>query len=732
MDLVDQAAPAAGEEEAWFLARLDEQPLPVEHLTAFLDVQAERAGGERADALAALLQDTLVEQGLHREGLDLLARRVRWVKGARASSAAWRSIADQAAGNDPALRAMVEACFADGLPAKESVRRLSLLMTLEQGHYCYDKTWGFGVVRRLDPFYKRVEIDFTRKPGHFMSYAYAAETLKHVGADHLLAMKHAQPDELERLAREDPAEVVRIALRSFGPMPVAILQERLSPEVVDAGDWKRFWDAARKVLKKDNLIDIPAKRSEPMVLLNKEKAFDEEWLEALRAERDMATLLDRMEAWLAERGPGAELGDREREVFVDRLGFVIQGAERKHHALWARAVMAGDAMGLAEALRLDRIAAELAGKATLLDTLRALPARLARPFLDFLCARDPDNLPSRLLEWLPAFEIGGLSEVIQLLTDRGMETGVAAAFKAAVAAQDANVEFCCWLGRNPDRIEQWSLGARPLIAQIMIQQMEEHYMGERLKAQNRLRERFAQNAWLKSVFEPLSDRQRREFLVRLRESTAWPSMDRMSVIARVIKLFPELESTMSDRAQEEDASAAPKGPVTSERSYRERQLQLEKVVNKDIPANSKEIAVARSYGDLRENFEFKAAKDMQGLLMRRKAELEQMLHDVRPSDFKDFPTDVAGVATTVTVRYDDGATDRYVLLGEWDSDPARHIISSTSKMAQALAGHVAGERVDVPSEHGARSCVIETIEGLSPEVRAWLDEKPWEQHENPA
>ena len=56
-------------------------------------------------------------------------------------------------------------------------------------------------------------------------------------------------------------------------------------------------------------------------------------------------------------------------------------------------------------------------------------------------------------------------------------------------------------------------------------------------------------------------------------------------------------------------------------------------MQKKIPANSKEIAVARSYGDLRENHEYKAAKEMQKILMRRKEELETQLARARGTDF---------------------------------------------------------------------------------------------------
>ena len=55
-------------------------------------------------------------------------------------------------------------------------------------------------------------------------------------------------------------------------------------------------------------------------------------------------------------------------------------------------------------------------------------------------------------------------------------------------------------------------------------------------------------------------------------------------------------------------------------SLEKRKQEFEDLVNRQIPQNTRDIATARSYGDLRENFEFKSAKEQQRVLMRRRAE----------------------------------------------------------------------------------------------------------------
>jgi transcription elongation GreA/GreB family factor len=141
-----------------------------------------------------------------------------------------------------------------------------------------------------------------------------------------------------------------------------------------------------------------------------------------------------------------------------------------------------------------------------------------------------------------------------------------------------------------------------------------------------------------------------------------------------------------------------------------RKREFDELVNKKIPENVKEISIARSYGDLRENFEFKAAKEMQRVLNRRRAEMERDLSIARGTDFTNPDTSTVNLGTTVTLRESDGRLDSYSILGAWDSEPDKGVVSYLSALAKALLGHKVGEQLDVPTEHGDRKVVVEKIE----------------------
>jgi transcription elongation factor GreA len=154
--------------------------------------------------------------------------------------------------------------------------------------------------------------------------------------------------------------------------------------------------------------------------------------------------------------------------------------------------------------------------------------------------------------------------------------------------------------------------------------------------------------------------------------------------------------------------------IVSWESLERRKEEYEDLVKKKIPENTREIAVARSHGDLRENFEFKAAKEMQRVLQRRQAEMEVALSRARGTDFANADTGQVSIGTIVTYRnIETGATQTYTILGAWDGKVEKCILSYQSGISQALLGRKVGEHVDLPTEHGTEKVEILSIEAYA-------------------
>jgi transcription elongation GreA/GreB family factor len=98
---------------------------------------------------------------------------------------------------------------------------------------------------------------------------------------------------------------------------------------------------------------------------------------------------------------------------------------------------------------------------------------------------------------------------------------------------------------------------------------------------------------------------------------------------------------------------------------------------------------------LRENHEFKAAREMQKLLLKLKAEMEFDLERARGTDFRDVSTDEVGVGTHVVLK--DNATSKtieYLILGAWDFNEEKNIVSYLSPIAQVMLKKKVGQEIE--------------------------------------
>jgi transcription elongation GreA/GreB family factor len=704
--------------------------------------EARRAGDPRATGeWAVQAQEILAKAADVEGGFALLKWRAEKTSPAAMTAEQWRQAADRAAGSDPELHTLIlEAGFGQRLAARECVRRFTLLRALRKiDSLCWHRTWGLGVVRGFDTTNKRMVVDFRGHPRHLMPLGLAAETMTLVPESHLMAKFHADPELQQLRVKQEPGEVLKDALASFGPLTPAVLQERLTHSgLIPEAEWGAFWSAAKKALKGDASVDIPKKRTDPVRLLDAKSGFEDKWFEQLGADRDLKSILQKVQELLAKEGMPGNLTPEQRQTVGNRVAFVVRGAPSKQPGLRFRGIMF--------AAKLDMIAADcpwkeltaalLAGKESkepadagkktypaLRELLHDLPARDLAPALDFLHATDADATRAALKEELPRLQYGPLQAAMELLLRIGDEEDCRRIFADAMARRRACQEMLLWTLKNAKRTSKWDLPQAPDTASMILDELERDVSGERLKTQKALRERFEQDDWLKTVFDEMTPGRQRDFFKRICKSEAWPGLDKQGIQAKIIKLFPALQSVVSGTgaaaaAERETASAAV--ALTSHRSYRERQEQLSKLINEEIPANAKEIAIARSYGDLRENFEYKAAKDQQAVLNSRRDKLVADLAAVRPSDFADVPKDAVAAGTAAKIRRADGSEETYYVLGEWDNDEAMHILSSATRLAKALIGHKAGDRVSVPGDAGDVECELVEVGALPQSIVDWM------------
>ncbi len=147
--------------------------------------------------------------------------------------------------------------------------------------------------------------------------------------------------------------------------------------------------------------------------------------------------------------------------------------------------------------------------------------------------------------------------------------------------------------------------------------------------------------------------------------------------------------------------------------------ELKRLKYAERPKIVKEIAEARSHGDLSENAEYHAAKEKQSHLEGRIAQVEDWIARAEVIDVSRHKGDRVVFGATVTLAdADSGDEVRYRIVGELEADLKRARISVTSPIARALIGKTEGDVVKVRSPGGEREYEISLVEFIEEEVPA--------------
>ncbi len=700
--------------EERFLADMERRPAPVDALLGTLRFLRTSGRKDLAESWAQTLQETLVAASDGAVLLRLLTLLNQWGGDKRAFGSHCLAVLKQAGKERLWLACIASVAFGEVAPS-ESLRRLDLLLALRPGAGCLDKTWGFGVVKSLDDFYKRIVVDFTTQPNHALTLAYAASTLTLADPEHLLALRHRDSAAVARLADANPGELVRLALRSFGPLSAARLETLLTDhKIVAASDWKRFWDGARKALKADPLVHLPGKRTEPLSLRAAAMEFDRAWFDKLRAERDTGAIM-RMLADIEADPALGKLDEHGREVLSERLAFAVLGAFRSDAVLYARLALLTRRLGL-ESPPAAELRAHLWDEERYVRAGESLPARDCGQLVALLL--DDSGAPARLLEALPRMSYNLLAETIEGLLPTAAAPALRVRCHELLAAAAVPSTLLVWILRNRDLSKEWNL---PTIYELLahaIAIIEDRTLGgEALRMQHQLRALYENARWFEAAFAAMDGIQQEAIFDRIYgNATLWDAATQRMLVGRMVALVPAL----ADRKQAATSVTQSNVRWTSWRSLRERREQFERLVEIDIPSNSHDLAVARSHGDLRENFEFQAAKQQQGVLLGRRDQWDLDLQQMHGTNFEEADRGAVGMGVEVCFERAGGGRQRIAILGEWDRDEALDIVANRSGLAMALEGKRVGEQAMIPGLHGEERVTIVAIEPLSEAVRAWV------------
>ena len=584
-------------------------------------------------------------------------------------------------------------------------RHVEPLTLLAESGCCMHRSWGFGRIKTVDTVFARFTIDFAGKPGHTMDLGFAVESLKPIPKDHILARKANDLEGVRQLAAHH-LDLIKLVLNSYGGKATADqIQQALVPDVI-RDDWKKWWETARREMKKDGHFIVPLKKTEPVVYQAREISLQDRLMANFRAAKGLKARV----AVVGELSKSAsDLADKQAAAgeIIAGLNTDIASYQRTQPSVALEAVFARDE--LREIAGLPPVPDEItAAQLWSQDikfgpVLEQIPAAKHHHALASFKAANPERWPDVLRGSLNFVSAKLCREFANLLIQEGKMDLLKETLSRLINQHTAGSELLLWLGR--ERSDAFADILGPEVFRAMLTAMERDQFNE--KRSNRLREFILDDHELLAELTASADIDVVKDLTRaLQLSPVFDDMDKRSLLARLVKSHPAVQSLITGEQSKQDSSI-----LVSWESLERRKAEYQELVQKKIPANSREIAIARSYGDLSENHEYKAAKEMQKMLMRRKDELETQLTRARGTDFANVRTDVVSIGTIVQAT-DLGANqpETFTILGAWDSDPDKGVISYLTPVAQSLLNNKVGDEVEFELHGAKRRHRIERIE----------------------
>lgn len=549
---------------------------------------------------------------------------------------------------------------------KRAIERLEEYLRYDVGQLFYFERYGLGEVVEIHPAQREVVINFEKKERHFLKFEVAAGLLKTVKPDQFFYIKFKEPDRYHALARQQPELLIRMLLENTGePMTVAQIKANLtgplSTEEVD-----RLWDRVKKSLEQDKNFRIVGRTQKTYQFIT---AGIDRTAEAVASFR---------EARGRERYALAiDFRRRVPEVLSLIKDDLIKDADENYQKDPALA------LDIVLLLREENIAADFAFDPETLIQSSKLPELLTglsclehqRYVVTKLKERHPESWPRQLKNLMLSLEdhavLDELEKQLQSYPDL-----IADLYQTIITLPGHYSRPFPWLLKkiSEGQIERF---LTPLYLPKIIAGLDF------IRGQKAVVKKIFSLDRFDAIIQKAAAEDGQRILNAIMASEAFADFEKKDLLRIIEYHFPQLF------ARTEDVIYA------TVEAQRRKQAELEHILKVAIPENKKEISRAREFGDLSENFEYKAAKERQDQLYQRLKDLQADLSRVRLIEPQKVSLERVGVGTKVTLQDNKGNEITYTILGRWDTDLARNIIANEAPAARQLLNKKEGDTVEL-------------------------------------
>ncbi len=603
-------------------------------------------------------------------------------------------------------------------PALKSVR--GKLEAMKSGTYVMHRSFGLGQIKEYNPKTNRLVIDFQDGKGdHSMDPAFCVDKLDILSEDNILVRQREKPNLVAEILANNPCNLI-VEILSHCPDRAASEAELLRHlnRLLGESEAKKTWAGVKKLLIKDPRVQVPAKKSDPFLLRDEPVKAEEEILESFfetkapKKKIDLAAKL--LELSVKHEDIKETLPDILKSLTASLQETKILKPGERLRGIWVRNDLARFIHEDVDSLQ-PTSASILKEAPDLSELANQIPGGQQQRFLNLIERTFPDTWVDIHFDLLKNSSGKFTGECINYLLDKGYGDKLQETLNRWLHEHALKGAVITWIikNRNSRRFSKMLSGMiSPRFLNAVLYAIDYEALQNSSTRRIPLAELLCDDQELISeLLAEATPEVAQDLAMGLLLNQGFDELSKKSILARFIKLFPRLESLVSEGTIDQKS----KKFIVSKTSYEKKKAEYDHLINVLIPENKQAIATAREHGDLRENAEYKMARQDQETLMARKGNLEADLSRCTTTDFSDAPTDLVGVGSVVDLRmHSTGQIVTYSILGAWDSNPEKCILSYQTPLAEQLISKKVGESVRISiDDHQEEYTLVR--------IRRWVD-----------
>ncbi|MEN6297098.1 MAG: transcription elongation factor GreA [Rectinema sp.] len=579
----------------------------------------------------------------------------------------------------------------------EAIADFEKRIAFDKGNYVFHRTWNIGRISNITN--DEVVVDFAKSRNHHMSLKMAFDSLTTLSRDHIWVLKATWPREkLRDKVKTDPAWAIKIIIKSFdNRADMKRIKAELVPSVLSPSEWNSWSSRAKDILKTDPMFGNAQDDISTFIVRDRPLSFEEKIYAQFKAEKNFFARVQFFRDYIEMSN------DLDTDYFEDMLSYFVSFLKLTQ----ANEFMIGSYLLVKElSSRYPRLQqhvtmrfADLFGqiKDNIVPIYLALKDTELRNQLIQNIKTFVSNWPDVYIQLLP---YARSAKMLDALESAGQEENLKRMAMYIVENYKDMREAFIWLARDlKDKpwLKELGIVREKIILTLLhilditFKEIDSH----KDTTENRKINKLVQNILFK-------EKDLEEFL----EEAPQQVTERVySMLADIKEVDPAIKLDLKKKISERypnikfydgnERLTVSRGLMVTAVKYEEKKHLLGHIMEVDVPANQKEIAFALSLGDLRENAEYKAAKEKQDELNSKVGKLKNELDRAQIIGPEHVDASNISFGTKLTLKnLANGEEEIFTILGPWESDPENQIISYLSPLGKHLLNHKTGETLN--------------------------------------